>query len=63
MTKMTKLWICAGDSRERGVTLRIDWDNDRHQAVEIKSLEPEDVVQGLLGAAHLLNKERLNNKI
>lgn len=63
MAKMTRLWIATGDSRERGAELRIDWDNDRHQSVSINSLEPEDVTQGLLEAARLINKERLNDKI
>jgi len=63
MAKMTRLWLAPGGPRVRGVMLRVDWDNDLRQAVHIKSLEPEDVEQGLVDAARLINKERLNDKI
>jgi len=63
MAKMTRIWIAETGPAERGIDLRIDWDNDRHQGIRMNSSEPEDVVQGLLDAARLINKERRADKI
>ena len=37
--------------------IRIDWSNDRHQSIKLKSLEPEDIRQGLNKAAKVLERE------
>lgn len=37
--------------------IQIDWSNDRHQAIKLKSLEPEDVRQGLNKTAKILEQE------
>jgi hypothetical protein len=38
--------------------LRLDWDNDRHQAVKLEGLEPEDVIKGLYTLIHTLKDEQ-----
>ena len=40
--------------------LRIDWDNDRHQAIRLDRLDPNSVKQALLDAAELICKEQRN---
>jgi len=55
MPKLKKIWVnTSGDRHE----LRMDWSNDRHQSVIIKSLAPEDVREGLLEASLLVAKEQ-----
>jgi hypothetical protein len=60
MPKLEKIWIATFDGRHE---LRMDWDNERHQAVAIRTLEPEDVKQGLLEAAHLIAKEQAGGQL
>jgi len=55
MTKLEKIWTNTIEDRHE---LRIDWDNDRHQAIQLKGLDPESVERGLVEAAHLLAQER-----
>lgn len=54
MANLEKIWINKVIDRTE---LRIDWDNDRHQAIMLDGTDPESVKEGLLKAAHLLNKE------
>ncbi len=54
MANIEKIWI--NKVRDK-IELRIDWDNDRHQAIMLKGTDPESVKDGFLEAAHLLNKE------
>ena len=46
-----------------GIKLRLDWDNDRHQAIAIDSLESEHIEDGLVRASVEINIERLNKEI
>lgn len=65
MAKLTKVWVESVDfglHRKRH-SLRLDWDNDRHQAVHLDSLEPEDVEAGLVRASIELRRERHLKKI
>lgn len=34
--------------------LRLDWDNDRHHAIILRSLSPDNIKQAFLDAAHLI---------
>lgn len=54
MTKLEKIWTqeCIGRTE-----IRIDWDNDRHQAIAMEKTDPESVRAALLRAAHLLGQE------
>ena len=61
MAILKKIWINSiyiGDHERHD--LRIDWDNDRHQLIALKSLTPEDVKKGLFDAAHAIQKEQQN---
>ena len=61
MPKLKKIWINTTHySMYNKAELRIDWDNDRHQGIALKSLEPDDVKQGLLDAVNLIAKEQLD---
>lgn len=42
MAKLENFWI---DTVNREI--RLDWDNDRHQAVKIKSLESNEILYSL----------------
>lgn len=50
-----KIWINKPEGR---LELRIDWDNDRHQAVELKGLNPECIQSALMQASYLVAAER-----
>ena len=61
MAKLKKIWI----EHEFGLkkAIRIDWDNDRHQRVEIKDGSPESVAMALKEAGSLVNTERVRGEI
>ena len=40
--------------------LRLDWDIDRHQAIALESLSPDDIRKGLIEAADLIGSELRN---
>lgn len=64
MAKMTRIWIdTTSDGEQVLLVLRIDWNNDRHQAIHIESLNAEDVEAGLFKAANLLRLERIAGEI
>ena len=56
MANLDRLYIERGSN-----AIRIDWDNDRHQRIEIKGTEPHDLIKALDFAVRLLKSE-LNNK-
>jgi hypothetical protein len=60
MPKLEKIRINTFNNRHE---LRIDWDNDRHQGISLKSLTPKDVKQGLLDAVHLIAIEQQNEHL
>ena len=43
--------------------IRIDWDNDRHISIKLKSNRPEDVESAFLDAAREISIESMKNKI
>lgn len=64
MANITKIWLDSVSDGERSRhSLRIDWDNDRHQAVQLESLSAENVEFCLSEAVNLLRRERLNGEI
>lgn len=46
-----------------GHVLRLDWDNDRHQAIEFYGREPKDVIYGLKCTIHKLEQEYYNGAL
>ena len=61
MVKLKKIWIEHDFGEMRAV--RIDWDNDRHQRVEIKGSTPQDIARALKKAGALIDDEIANGKI
>lgn len=64
MAKLDRIWIerdAAGI--ESNEAMRIDWDNDRHQRIEIKGDEPKDIIKALDFAVRLLKSEMANEEI
>jgi len=61
LAKLKEIWI----ENESGLKkyIRIDWDNDRHQRVEIKGDSPESVAMALKEAGSLINSERVRGAI
>lgn len=61
MATLKKIWV---EENEKGNSaIRIDWDNDRHQRVEIEGDTPESVSAALKEAGALVNAERVHGKI
>jgi hypothetical protein len=61
MAKLQKIWIEHHFGEERAV--RIDWDNDNHQRVEIESNAPESVARALKDAGSLVEAQIAQGKI
>ena len=64
MAKLERIWV-ERDLADIGENeaIRIDWDNDRHQRIEIKGDEPKDLIKALDFAVRLLRYEIRNNEI
>lgn len=60
MTKLERIWIEKDLDNE---AIRIDWDNDRHQRIEIKGNEPKDLIKALDFAVRLLKSEMIDKEI
>ena len=58
MAKVTKIYV-----DENTNVLRCDWDNDRHQAIEIKGDTPRDFIESLHKMVELLHIEKQNCEI
>jgi len=58
MTKLMSIWLEPG-----GKAIRIDWDNDRHQRIELTSGSPEGVAKALKEAGSLVNAERVQGEL
>ena len=52
MAKVTNIWI-----NKAYPEIVVDWDNDRHQAIELKDRSPEAVVNALSEMVELLKQE------
>lgn len=61
MATLEKIWI--ENFKSMRPAIRIDWDNDRHQRVEIKDDTPEAVAEALKEAGELVNAERVDGEI
>jgi hypothetical protein len=65
MTKCESIevrWFYRFEYPEVG-EIRIDWNNDRHQSIDIKSRNPEDVLTAFQEAVRLLSMEIYNKEI
>jgi hypothetical protein len=64
MVKLDRIWIERGLSGSgENEAIRIDWDNDRHQRIEIKGNEPKDLIKALDFAVRLLKSETIDKEI
>lgn len=61
MARLAKIWL--EDHADPNPAIRIDWDNDRHQSIEIKGLSPLHVIRALELAALELKAELHNEEI
>ena len=58
MAELKKFWIERNVVEFKGNdAIRVDWDNDRHQRIEISGGSPKDVIQALGFAVRLLKSE------
>ena len=64
MTKLERIWIERDlASTGENEAIRIDWNNDRHQRIEIKGNEPKDLIKALDFAVRLLKSEMIDKEI
>jgi hypothetical protein len=56
MAKAISVWIDEFESRKE---IRIDWDNDRHQAVKISGSSPDALIYAFEEMAQLLRREQM----
>ena len=61
MANLKKIWIEEVEGEKPAI--RMDWDNDRHQRIEIKGSNPLHVISALNGAALMLEEELDKEKI
>jgi hypothetical protein len=61
-TNIRVRWDCRFDYPDEG-EIRIDWNNDRHQSIHIKSRNPEDVLTAFQEATRMLSMEIYNKEI
>ena len=61
MAKLKNLWVEHRSTEKKAIC--IDWDNDRHQRVEIESDTPEDVAWALDEASYLISVEIVDGEI
>jgi hypothetical protein len=58
MAKLTDIRI---ESSPIGLELRLDWDNDWHQAIPLEALDPEHISLALMEAARAMIRRKLPN--
>ena len=64
MARLKKIGIERTDLIDREkMAFRIDWDNDRHQEIEIHGSKPSDVISALERMARILRSEQFNKEI
>lgn len=63
MTTLTKIELQRNPFEAIGTELILSWDNDRHQAVDLKQLTPDDVIAGLEQLVMHLKRERYYGNI
>jgi len=54
MARLAKIWTNEFDNKKE---IRIDWDNDRHQSLQLVDGSPEEVIIKLKEMARLLERE------
>lgn len=62
MAQLKKVWV-SGNGEDEPFELRIDWDNDRHQAVKIKGKDPQKVMDALEEMVEILDLDAFAGKI
>lgn len=62
MARLERLWV-KESGKHYPAEIRVDWDNDRHQAIRVNSGEPEELASALEDLVRILNKEILSRKI
>ena len=63
MTKLKKIWIHENKPQPVASSryeLRLDWDNDRHQAIAMAGMTPDAVREAMLRMVHLIVKDQQN---
>lgn len=60
MAKLEKIWI---EQNADSKAIRIDWDNDRHQRIEIEGDQPKDLIKAMAFAVRLLKSEFRDKEI
>jgi hypothetical protein len=55
MANLEKIWINDFGGRNE---IRIDWDNDRHQAIFLSDLHPDSVKRSLLDAIRSIDRDQ-----
>ncbi len=61
MAKLEKIWVETHANSNPAI--RMDWDNDRHQRIEIKGRNPLQVIEALKLAELELKSELHNEEI
>ena len=65
MASLTKIYINSFKDSPDSFRhdLRLDWSNDRHQAVQIEALSPDGIILALQEMAALLREEKQHEHI
>jgi len=64
MTELLRITIDShGSGEHEKHELRLDWYNDRHQAIHLDGLKPVDIEAGLVRASIEINNERRRGEI
>ncbi len=63
MVKITALWIEKDPQTFTPVAIRIDWDNDYHHRMELRSLDSKGVIEAFYSLTHLLKHGVKENDI
>lgn len=64
MSKLKRIWIESNaDITGSDEAIRIDWDNDRHQRIEIKGKDPAHLIDALKRAEIELKAELYRGNI
>jgi hypothetical protein len=61
MTILKNIWLST--TVKGGHELRIDWVNERHEAIALKALDPDSVKQCLLDAVRSIGAEQHNGHL
>jgi len=62
MAKLKKLWVKDADDCSPA-EIRVNWDNDRHQAVQIKGNDPQALMNALEDLIEVLDLDAFAGEI